>query len=340
MDQNDLTDLLKKGIRLADLSARLGEAFHRETVTSLYDWWRVNRLTVERNWGGVLDDPEPVVYSNTEFLLPDDRIQLKERKRVESLKIATWNVNSIRIRLPLILSWLAEQQPDIVCLQETKVEDFQFPEQELREAGYSSVYTGQKSYNGVAILSRYPLENVQYGFANGYDPDNKRLISAQVEGINIINVYVPQGQTTDSPKFSYKLEFLQNLVDEFSGRFSADDRVVLLGDINIAPDERDVVSAESMKDRVSFHPREHDMLEQFRQWGFSDIYRRFHEEEGHFSWWDFRTRGFERNDGMRIDHIWVTVSVAEQCESCVIDTDNRSRPKPSDHAPVICELKL
>ena len=335
-----MTDLLKQGIRVSELSASQGRDFHRKTVKQLYEWWRVNHLVVNRTWGGLLEEPEIVMYSNSEFLLPDDHIQLKKKEAVDSLKIATWNVNSIRIRLPLILSWLAEQQPDIVCLQETKVEDFQFPEQELREAGYSSVYIGQKSYNGVAILSRFPIEEVQYGFSTGFDPDNKRLLSARIEGINVVNVYVPQGQTTESPKFAYKLEFLQNLVDELDRRYTRDDAVVLLGDINIAPDDRDVVSAEEMRDRVSFHPSEHAMLDQLREWGLTDIYRKFHQDGQQFSWWDFRTRGFEKNEGMRIDHIWVTPSVADQINTCTIDMNNRSQPKPSDHAPVFCVVKL
>jgi len=335
-----MIDLLKQGIRVSDLSARYGSDFHQTTVKQLYEWWRVNHLLVNRTWGGSLGEPETVMYSNSAFLLPDDHIQLKAKEAVDSLKIATWNVNSIRIRLPLILSWLAEHQPDVVCLQETKVEDFQFPEQDLREAGYSSVYSGQKSYNGVAILSRFPIEEVRYGFSTDFDPDNKRLLSARIEGINIVNVYVPQGQNTESPKFTYKLEFLQSLIDELKTTYTIDDAVVLLGDINIAPDDRDVVSAEEMQDRVSFHPREHAMLDQLRQWGFSDIYRKFHKDGQLFSWWDFRTRGFEKNEGMRIDHIWVTPSVADRTDSCIIDINNRSQPKPSDHAPVFCVVKL
>ena len=340
MDQQEVTNLLKQGIQVSDLSTRLGMEFHLKTVRQLYEWWRVNDLVVKRKWGGLLEKPESIVYSNSEFFLPDDQIQLKVREAVDSLKIATWNVNSIRIRLPLILSWLAEQQPDIVCLQETKVEDFQFPEQELREAGYSSVYSGQKSYNGVAILSKFPFDNIRHGFSNGFDAENKRLLSAKIEGINIICVYVPQGQTTESPKFEYKLEFLQNLATELSNSYSPDESLLLLGDINIAPDGRDVVSADEMKNRVSFHPKEHAMLQQLSQWGLTDIFRKFNQDDQQFSWWDFRTRGFEKNEGMRIDHIWVTDSMVERCDACTIDKNNRSQPKPSDHAPVICVMQV
>ena len=302
--------------------------------------WRGNRLRVERTWGDTVNIPISIVYSSSECLLPDDFIQLKAVENIQAIKIATWNVNSIRVRLPLILSWLAEQQPDIVCLQETKVEDFQFPEQELRAVGYHSVYHGQKSYNGVAVLSKLPIKKVQYGFFSGFDAENKRLISVEIEDINILNVYVPQGQTTDSPKFQYKLEFLENLQKEVFSTFSTNDNVVLLGDINIAPDDRDVVSPEEMKDRVSFHPQEHAFLDQLKNWGLADVYRNFHTEDKLYSWWDFRTRGFEKNEGMRIDHIWMSKALANRCDSCMIDTNNRSQSKPSDHAPVICNVKV
>lgn len=339
MNQKKLTTLLKEKILVSELSKQLSSEFHDQFVGHLYELWRVNQLVVMRNWDGLLGQPEPIVYSNNEFFLPDDEIQLKTQESTGSLKIATWNVNSIRIRLPLILSWLDEHKPDVVCLQETKAEDHQFPEQELREAGYSSVYTGQKSYNGVAILSRFPLEKVRYGFTNGYDPANRRLIIANVQGINIVNVYIPQGQTVDSPKFEYKLEFLQNLLNELSTLYTNKDPVVLLGDINIAPDERDVVSATDMENRVSFHPKEHRFIDQLIKWGLSDVFRYFHEESQLYSWWDFRTRGFEKNEGMRIDHIWVTKTVSDRCVSCTIDSNNRSQPKSSDHAPVICVVK-
>jgi exodeoxyribonuclease-3 len=339
MDPNEILAIVKSGVTVSDLSSNLAESFHQATVSQLYAWWRSNRLLVERSWGGILDPPEMIIYSNNECLLPDDRIQLKEQVSAETLKIATWNVNSIRIRLPLILSWLTEQQPDIVCLQETKVENHQFPEQEIREAGYSAVYSGQKSYNGVALLSKLPIDEVQYGFKDGYDVENKRLMSAHIADINIVNVYVPQGQAEESPKFQYKLEFLAKLLSELSDRFTSADPVMVLGDINIALDERDVVSADAMKNKVSFHPKEHLFIEQIKQWGLHDIYRKFHQGGGLFSWWDFRTRGFEKNEGMRIDQIWVTAGLSKFCKSCEIDIDNRSQPKPSDHAPVICVVK-
>ena len=225
MEQFEILEDLKKGILVSELSSQVGKDFHQNHVKFLYDEWRGNRLRVERTWGDTVNIPISIVYSSSECLLPDDFIQLKAVENIQAIKIATWNVNSIRVRLPLILSWLAEQQPDIVCLQETKVEDFQFPEQELRAVGYHSVYHGQKSYNGVAVLSKLPIKKVQYGFFSGFDAENKRLISVEIEDINILNVYVPQGQTTDSPKFQYKLEFLENLQKEVFSTFSTNDNV-------------------------------------------------------------------------------------------------------------------
>ena len=340
MAQSEILEALKKGTLVSKLSKQVGQDFHQNHVKFLYDEWRGNRLIVERKWGDTVTIPTSIMYSSSECLLPDDFIQLKAVENIQAIKIATWNVNSIRVRLPLLLSWLAEQKPDIVCLQETKVEDYQFPEQELREVGYHSVYHGQKSYNGVAVLSKLPFERVQYGFHSGYDAENKRLIIAVIEGINIINVYVPQGQSSDSPKFQYKLEFLNQLLNEITSTFNPKDQVVLLGDINIAPEDRDVVSAEAMEGLVSFHPKEHAFLNQLKNWGLVDVYRNFHTEDKLYSWWDFRTRGFEKNEGMRIDHVWVSKPIANRCDSCVIDTNNRSQAKPSDHAPVICNVKV
>lgn len=335
MDEKTLNQL-KSGVKISDLSDRFGEEFHNSVVPQLYQWWKSNQLRVERNWGDSGPSPERAVYTSSSCFLPDDVVIYQKQKSAKSLKIATWNVNSIRIRLPLVLSWLEEQQPDIVCLQETKVEDHQFPEQELREAGYTAVFAGQKSYNGVAVLSKYPIENAVYGFEDEYDKENKRLLAVKIEGINIVNVYVPQGQTEESPKFQYKLEFLEKLRSELSTRFSPDNSLIVLGDINIAPDERDVVSAEAMKNVVSFHPKEHAFIDEFKKWGLNDIYRKFHHDGGMYSWWDFRTRGFEKNEGMRIDHIWVTNGLIDKVTECEIDINNRSQPKPSDHAPVIC----
>ena len=310
-------------------------------VEELYDLWRSNRLEVKRDWGDSRQEPRSIPYTNRACFLPTDWITLKAKiPQQESIKIATWNVNSIRMRMPLVLSWLEEKRPDIVCLQETKVEDHAFPVQELELAGYRAVFSGQKSYNGVAILSRYAIEEVRVGFSNDYDPGNKRLIAARILGMWCINVYIPQGESTLSPKFAYKLEFLEELLRELESNYDSADFLLLAGDINIAPDERDLSNPEAMQQQVSFHPEEHQFLKKLRGQNFNDVFRQFHQEKGQYSWWDFRTRGFEKDEGMRIDHIWVSPALLTHCQSCVIDVNAREQPKPSDHAPVLAEIQF
>ena len=330
--------ILQEKVQISELTA-IAKGNYSQVVAQLYECWRANQLTVTR-WkhGEAGTQEESVLYSNSAFFLQEDCVQLKSAINNADIKIATWNVNSIRARLPLLLSWLQEQQPDIVCLQETKVEDHQFPEWELKTAGYSAVFSGQKSYNGVAILSKAPIDAVKYGFSSQYDSSEKRLISASILGIQVINVYIPQGQTFDSPKFAYKQEFLRNLVDELRQNYSPEDPIVLAGDYNIAPDERDVFSVELMRGKVSFLPVEHGYLASLRQWGLADLFRKFNEGGQKYTWWDFRTRGFEKNEGLRIDHLWGTSAAYERCKSVEIDTDNRSQSKPSDHAPFLCSL--
>ena len=241
-------------------------------------------------------------------------------------------------RLELLLLELQGYNADVLCLQETKVEDKLFPFSEFEDAGYHVAFYGQKSYNGVAILSKTPIDDVQYGFQTGYDSDNKRFISASIQNIRFLNVYIPQGQSIDSPKFTYKLELIRELQNELSQCYTPGTPLVLLGDINIAPDERDVVDPEKMKTVVSFLPEERQLLEELREWGLVDVFREFHEEGGLYSWWNFRTRGFEKNHGMRIDLILSTIQLSQQCQSCTIDVESRALPRPSDHAPVIAEF--
>ena len=200
-------DISKKlnnaGVSFSEL--RMGCTTPEKLTEAIYNHWRSGTIRVERNWNGILDYPKIVIYSNSACFLPDDQIFLKSTHFRTSWKVATWNVNSIRTRLPLLLNWLEEIKPHVVCLQETKVEDSQFPHWELNQSGYESVFYGQKSYNGVAILSKEPIKEVQKGFRNGYDPENARLIAVTISGVRLMNVYVPQGQTTESDKFKYKL---------------------------------------------------------------------------------------------------------------------------------------
>ena len=338
--RSKLLEHLSSSTRLCNLRTILGNEFTL-AVEEIYDLWRSNRIEVKRDWGDPQQDAQSILYTNRACFLPTDWVSLIDiAPQQQSIKIATWNVNSLRTRMPLVLSWLEEKRPDIVCLQETKVEDHAFPVQELELAGYRAVYSGQKSYNGVAILSRYDIEEVRVGFSNGYDAENKRLIAARILGVWNINVYVPQGESTLSPKFTYKLQFLDELLQELQGSYKSENLLLLAGDINIAPDERDLSNPAAMQEQVSFHPEEHQFLEKLKGLDFNDVFRNFHQEKGRYSWWDFRTRGFEKDEGMRIDHIWVSPALLSHCRSCTIDVNAREQPKPSDHAPVIIEIQL
>jgi len=309
-------------------------------IEEIYRFWRGGSIRVERNWNGRLDEAEIVQYSNSACLLPDDRIYLNASTFRNLWKLATWNVNSIRARLPLILEWLEEHNPDVVCLQETKVEDQLFPVLELRQSGYECAFYGQKSYNGVAILSKHPIEDVKAGFRNGYDQDNARLISATVSEVRVINVYVPQGQNTESEKFIYKLTFFEELIQEIKTENFADGLLAIMGDFNIAPKAEDVTNPEAMLNKVSFHPKEHELLTKLTDLGLDDLFRKFDTRPGQFSWWDFRTRGFERDEGMRIDFILGNSVLTSSCQACIIDTEAREQDRPSDHAPVIGEFNF
>ncbi len=307
-------------------------------IETIYRFWRGGSIRVERNWNGILDEAEIVQYSNSACLLPDDRIYLNTSIFQNLWKLATWNVNSIRTRLPLILEWLEEHNPDVVCLQETKVEDQLFPVLELLQSGYECAFYGQKSYNGVAILSKHPIEDVKTGFRNGYDPDNARLIAGTVSGVRVVNVYVPQGQTTESDKFKYKLTFFEELIQEIKTENFADGLLAIMGDFNIAPKAEDVTNPEAMLNKVSFHPEEHALLAKLTDLGLSDLFRKFDTRPGQFSWWDFRTMGFERDEGMRIDYILGNSVLTSSCQACIIDKGAREQDRPSDHAPVIGEF--
>ncbi len=335
----ELRQLRGEGLQLRALRLSVGNRFPA-LAEDLYRLWRNGSLEVLRNWGGLEQEASTVAYSSRACLLPEDRLRLVAAPAPSSLVIATWNVNSIRSRMTLLLDWLKKREPDVVCLQETKVEDSGFPAWELEQAGYQCVWFGQKTYNGVAILSRQPLEGVKKGFSNSYDAENARLISATLHGIRIYNVYVPQGQSLESEKFYYQLRFLEVLLVELKTTCSPEQPVLMLGDFNIAPEPGDVADPDAMRGRVSFHPNEHARLEQFRKWGLVDLFRKFETREHQFSWWDFRTRGFERGEGLRIDLILASASAATRGRSCHIDIENRAEEKPSDHAPVLCEINL
>ena len=306
----------------------------------IFNLWRRGIIQIKRSWNSPLDQSNIIPYSNSACLLPEDLLYLSAVKKQQLCKIATWNVNSIRTRLPLVLWWLKKNKPTIVCIQETKVEDSRFPKWDFHQAGYESVFYGQKSYNGVAILSKYPIQDVQKGFRNGYDEENARLISVTIEEMRLLNVYVPQGQTTESDKFQYKLKFFSELIREIREEKNLEKAFAIMGDFNVAPNTEDLSNPESMHNKVSFHPKEHSLLTELKEIGLTDIFRNFEKKSKQFTWWDFRTMGFERNEGMRIDYILANSVLTSSCQACIIDTEAREQNRPSDHAPVIAEFKL
>lgn len=257
-----------------------------------------------------------------------------------SFSVVTWNVNSIRARLDHLCRWVDENRPDALCLQETKVQDEDFPLEPLADLGYQVAFCGQKTYNGVAILSPHPIESVRMGFTGANDDPQQRLIAATINGVRVVNTYVPQGGEADSEKFAYKLGFLADLKKYFEEFHTPTEPLVWVGDFNIAPDPADVFSVEEMEGVPGFHPLEHKALDTLKNWGFTDRFRTFETGEEHFSWWDYRGGSFRRNRGLRIDHIWATAPLAETKGTCWIDKEERSKEKPSDHAPVVATFRL
>jgi exodeoxyribonuclease-3 len=255
------------------------------------------------------------------------------------MRIATWNVNSLRARLELVVNWLQEDGPDVVCLQETKVTDDLFPAEALSGLGYEVVCTGQRTYNGVAILSRLPLKDVMMALPDAPGEDEKRFIAATIQGIRVINVYVPNGQEVGSPKFAYKLAWLSCLQRFLDQMHTPQDALILCGDFNIAPEARDVYDPVALDGEVLFHPDERAAFARFLSWGLGDTLRLHHEEAGLYSWWDYRGGAFRRNLGIRIDHILATPLLAQQCTDVVLARDQRRLPKPSDHIPVIATFE-
>jgi exodeoxyribonuclease-3 len=255
------------------------------------------------------------------------------------MKLATWNVNSLKVRLPQVLEWLGAKRPDAFCLQETKVEDGNFPVGEIAAAGYQPVFSGQKTYNGVAILCRAGPEDVTAGIP-GFDDPQKRVISATVEGLRVICVYVPNGETVESDKYRYKLDWLVRLTGWLKEQLEKYPQLVLLGDYNIAPEERDVHDPKAWEGKVLFSGPEREAFKSLVELGLADSFRLFDQPEKAFSWWDYRMNGFKRNSGLRIDHILLSQELAKRCKSCSIDREMRAKERPSDHAPVMVEIAL
>jgi exodeoxyribonuclease-3 len=258
------------------------------------------------------------------------------------LSIATFNANSVRIRLDQILAWLGREKPDVLCLQETKVQDRDFPADAFRRSGYHVVFRGQKSYAGVALVSREEPEEVAFGLDDGGEPDEARLIRARVAGIAVINTYVPQGRSADSPHFAYKLEWLLRCRGLFERHYSPAEPLIWCGDLNVAPDPIDVHDPARLKEHVDFHPRARAALEEVRAWGLEDVFRRLHPgEPGQYTYWDYRfPHTVERNVGWRVDHILATGTLAERAVRCWIDVEARRAERPSDHTFLAAEFNI
>jgi len=255
--------------------------------------------------------------------------------------VATWNVNSIRSRLHALLPWLDRVEPDVVCLQETKAQDHDFPIEPIEAAGYRVAFRGQKSYNGVAILSKHPIENVRCGFDDDGPADEARLIAGTVEGVTVVNAYVPQGRAPDHEMFAYKLEWFARLRHLFETRFSPDQALVLMGDLNVAPTEIDVHDPKRLLGHVCFNPQATEALERLIAWGLVDVFRQHVHDPGQYTYYDYRARNaIAEGKGWRIDHMLATESLSERSVEAWIDLDPRRGEKPSDHTPLVAAFDL
>jgi exodeoxyribonuclease-3 len=253
------------------------------------------------------------------------------------MKIATWNVNSLKVRLPHLLQWLGENPVDVLCVQETKLTDEKFPQEEINSAGYYVAFTGQKTYNGVAILSRHPIQDVVKNNPRFAD-EQQRIIAATIEGMRIICAYVPNGQSVGSDKYGYKLAWLAALRDWLAEEMQAHEQLAILGDYNIAPQDRDVHDPVAWAGQVHCSEQERAALDALVALGLCDSFRLFEQPEKSFSWWDYRQLAFRRNCGLRIDHILLSPALAKRCVGCAIDRTPRKWEQPSDHAPVTATL--
>lgn len=254
------------------------------------------------------------------------------------MKLASWNVNSLKVRLAHVLEWLAANDPDVLCLQETKLADEHFTQDELRERGYHLVFSGQKTYNGVAIISKTPLSDIECGI-RGFSDEQKRVIAATTADTRIVCVYVPNGQSVGSDKYLYKLRWLDSLIAWLTEEVQRYPRLAMLGDYNIAPQDADVHDPVLWEGSVQVSAPERDAFARLLAVGLHDSFRLFEQPEGTFSWWDYRAGAFRRNMGLRIDHILLSSELARNCVSSVIDKAPRKLERPSDHAPVMVEIK-
>ncbi len=254
------------------------------------------------------------------------------------MKIATWNVNSIRAREERVLAWTAEKRPDVLCLQELKLEDAKFPTVEFNGLGYQAATFGQKTYNGVAILARTELADVERGFADGGDESQSRFIAATVNGVRVMSVYVPNGQSVGSEKYNYKLAWMERLRAYLAERVKPDALAALCGDFNVAPADLDVHDPTAWEGQIHCSKAERNALARITEIGLVDLIRKMHPDLPAFTWWDYRMLAFPKNAGLRIDHMLVTPALAARAVSSTVDREARKGKQPSDHAPVIAEF--
>ena len=255
------------------------------------------------------------------------------------LKIASWNVNSLNVRLPHVLAWCAAEAPDVLALQETKLTDDRFPAGELAEAGYHSVFSGQKTYNGVAILSREPARDPVTDIP-GLDDPQRRILAATVGDVRIVDLYVVNGSEVGSEKFDYKLSWLERVTAWLEQELEQHENVVVLGDFKIAPDDRDVYDPEAWREKILCSTPERDALGRILGLGLVDTFRLFEQEERTWSWWDYRMNMFRRKLGLRIDLVLASKAMADRCTASYIDIEPRRQERPSDHAPAVAEFNL
>ena len=256
------------------------------------------------------------------------------------MRLATWNVNSLKARLPRVQEWLEQFEPDVVCLQETKLADTAFPHLTFREMGYDCAHHGEGRWNGVAVLSRIGLDEVRSGWDDGGEDDPQaRLLWATCGGVRVASVYVPNGRALDDDHYTYKLGWLDRLRATLDAREDAAGDLALCGDFNIAPDDRDVWSPEAFEGATHVSAAERERLGQLEDWGLEDVFRRHHDVGGLFSWWDYRAGDFHQGRGMRIDLVLATPTLAERSELVVIDRNARKGKQPSDHAPVVVDFR-
>jgi len=253
------------------------------------------------------------------------------------MKLATWNVNSLKVRLPQVLEWVGKHRPDILCLQETKLEDVNFPATAIGDAGYHALFTGQKTYNGVAVLSRAKGDDTVTAIP-GFDDPQKRVLAATIQGTRVVCVYVPNGEAVDSEKYRYKLRWLAALRAWIASELRGFQRLAVLGDFNVAPENRDVHDPVLWDGKVLFSGPERDAFNDLLATGLKDSFRLFAQPENSFTWWDYRMNAFRRKMGLRIDHILLSAALASSCTESTIDAEPRGAERPSDHAPVVTVL--